>query len=134
MRKATVLLIMLMLISGCATIEKGSYIAVSGQARLVKVYDYPYVDVYNSIVNTLEKRLRLGISRNYTTEDTIFSTFAVGGSVFGSGYMYLFTLKSIDEDHTEVTLKSKGGLTSVSNNDMLNKYVSEELKYYKIKK
>ncbi len=47
--------------------------------------------------------------------------------------MYLFTFKSIDENHTEVTLKAKGGIGSVSDKDMLNKYVFEELEYSKIK-
>ncbi len=118
---------------GCATIERNTYLVVSTQTnQIVKIYDYPYDLVYNSIISVLEKRLNLAISRQFTTEDKIFSTFAAGHSILGSGYMYLFILKKIDENHTEVALKAKGGITSTSNNDMLDKYIPEELEYLKI--
>jgi len=129
MKKILLVLLCLALV-GCATIERGSYLIVSGQNKvLTKTFDYPYNSVYSAIISTLEKRLNLAISRTYTNENTIFSTYAAGHSILGSGYMYLFTLKKIDENKTEVTLKSKGGITSTSDNDMLNKYVQEELEY-----
>ncbi len=130
---------MLILLSGCISAEKiqqGHFNVVSGQKKqIVRIYDYPYNDVYNAILNTLEKRLQLIVSRNYTTEDTIFSSaFKTGGDFsrhYKDAYVYLFKLKSIDDNHTEVTLKAKGDMYSISDTDMLNKYIPEELTYYK---
>lgn len=136
MKKLLALLVCLGLI-GCISVtrmEEVEFQIVSQQrSPQVRVYDYSYNDVYNAIINTLEKRLYFGVSRNHTTKDTIFSTHLVGsGNYFLRGdYMYLFKLESIDQAHTQVTLKAKGGLTTISNKDILDRYIPEELMYSK---
>jgi len=138
MKEIIALIILVLFISGCAgVIERGSYVQVSApmtenayltKGVIIKVYDYSFDIVYKAITNLLEKRLRFNISRKYTTNDTIFSCYTSAFTTRGA-YVYLFRLKNIDANHTEVSLRAKGTWNTISDNDMLNKYIPEELAY-----
>ncbi len=54
--------------------------------------------------------------------------------LYKGAYVYLFKLKSIDGTHTQVSLKAQGPTIVVSDKDMVDKYISEELTYLKINK
>lgn len=122
----------ILMLNGCASMDNTMYGQVSArQKELIKVYDYPYDDVYNAIVSVLERRLKFHVNKTYTTKDTIYSSYASSPFTFlyKGAYVYLFKLKSIDNKHTEISLKAQGSTIVVSDNDMLNRYVPEELKY-----
>lgn len=128
--------VILFLLSGCASAafhvtKQGMYEAMSARAvNYSRVYDYPKEDVYDAIVSVLTKRLNYGVSRLYSTKDMVFSSFCEApsrGQIFN--YAYLFNLKKIDDTHTEVSLKASGALWIVSDKDMLDRYVKEELEY-----
>lgn len=126
-----------LLLNGCASTDKYLIMQVSSRHKeIVRVYEYPYKDVYNAIVSVLERRLQFGVHRKYTTEDTIYSSYTLSPVTFlyKGAYVYLFKLKSIDDTHTQVSLKAQGPTIVVSDKDMLDKYVPEELTYLKINK
>jgi hypothetical protein len=129
-RIALALMLSIVMLNGCASmLEKGSYAnAASRKKTLTKVYDCPFDTAYNAIINLLERRLRLGVSRKYTNADTIFSSYRSPFTTKGA-YGYIFKLKKIDANHTEVTLKACGTWNTVSDDDMLDKYIPEELGY-----
>jgi len=70
----------------------------------------------------------LGVDNKFTTKDTIYSSHKVGKpSKWIWTYAYLFTLNKIDDNTTQVILKASGGIGSISDKDMLDKYLPEEL-------
>lgn len=132
-KQLIVVWMMALLLSGCAMMEKSLYSQTSynnSKKPLVKAYDYSYDIVYKAITNLLEGRLKLGVNRKYTTKDVIFSCYGMD-SLFKGSYGYLFYLKSISDECTEVSLKATGTFNTISDNDMLNKYLPEELEYMK---
>lgn len=124
----------ILLLSGCASTDRYLIMQVSSRHKeLVRVYEYPYKDVYGAIISVLERRLQFGVNRKYTTEDTIYSSYTSSPVTFlyKGAYVYLFKLESVDDTHTRVSLKAQGPTIVVSDNDMLNKYMPEELEYLK---
>jgi len=93
---------------------------------ITQVYNYPYSDVYKAIMDVLEKKLHFDIDRRYTND---YSIVSVHFSAFTVIYAYVFNLRKIDEKSTEVTLRSRGSLNSVSSKDILDKYLLRELKH-----
>jgi len=138
MRRLIILLgLLLFLLNGCASTDKYLITQVSSRHKeIVRVFEYPYKDVYNAIVSVLERRLQFGVNRKYTTQDTIYSSYALSPVTFlyKGAYVYLFKLKSIDDTHTQVSLKAQGPTIVVSDKDMMDKYIPEELSYLKINK
>jgi len=115
---------------GCISVEMikdDLYSVAAAKKGITQVYSYPYLDVHNAIISMLEDELHFDISRKYTKDNTIS---AVHYS-FGVVYAYVFKLKKIDDRLTEVVLKSKGSLNSVSDKDILGKYLLGELEYSK---
>jgi len=134
MKKVILCSLLILLLTGCASTDKFLVMQVSSRKKeLVKIYEYPYKDVYNAITSVLERRLQFGVNRKYTTEDTIYSSYTSSPVTFlyKGAYVYLFKLKSVDTAHTQVSLKAQGPTIVVSDNDMLDKYVPEELDYLK---
>jgi len=127
----------LVTLNSCATgiqhiTKKGVYDAVMEKPICqTRVYKYSYDVVYEAITSMLEKRLGYGVSRLYTANDIIYSNYLEAPPRGGCGfaYAYLFILKKLDDTHTEVSLKASGGVGSISDKDMLDRYLMEELKY-----
>jgi starvation-inducible outer membrane lipoprotein len=132
MKNIILITLITFILNGCASMDNTLYGQVSArQKELVKIYDYPYDEVYKAIVSVLERRLSFHVQKTYTTNDTIYSSYASSPFTFlyKGAYVYLFKLKSIDSAHTQVSLKAQGPTIVVSDNDMLNRYIPEELKY-----
>jgi len=132
MKKIILYGLSILILNGCASMDDTMYGQVSArQKELIKAYDYPYDEVYNAIVSVLERRLKFHVNKTYTTKDTIYSSYASSPFtfVYKGAYVYLFKLRAIDNEHTEISLKAQGSTIVVSDNDMLNRYVPEELKY-----
>ncbi len=133
-KKVILCSLLILLFTGCASTDRFLVMQVSSRKKeLVRVYEYPYKDVYSAIVSVLERRLQFGVNRKYTTEDTIYSSYTSSPVTFlyKGAYVYLFKLERIDDTHTRVSLKAQGPTIVVSDNDMLGKYIPEELEYLK---
>jgi len=134
MKKIILFGILILLLSGCASTDRYLITQVSYRHKeLVRVYEYPYKDVYDAIISVLERRLKFGVHRKYTTEDTIYSSYTLSPVTFlyKGAYVYLFRLWRVDDTHTQVSLKAQGPTIVVSDNDMLDKYLPKELEYLK---
>jgi len=115
---------------GCISVEMikdDLYSVAAAKKGITQVYNYPYLEVHKAIISMLEDELHFDTSRKYTKDNTIS---AVHYS-FGVVYAYVFNLREIDDRRTEVTLKSKGSLNSVSDKDILGKYLLGELEHTK---
>ena len=120
---------------GCSTIGQHPFSdselhkAIQSRSQAyTKVYKYNYDDVYGAIISMLESRLYLGVDRKVTTKTEIYTSTTQGRAPLWR-YAYLFQLKKIDDNTTEVSLKASGGMGSTSDKDMLEKYLVEELVY-----
>ena len=139
MKKLVVILLCFGLV-GCATVTRFDTQTASSlynamtkkQISQKRAYDYSYDDVYRAIKNVLELRLRYGVSRLHTRDNIIYSSYLEAhhpGAFIGFAYSYLFELNEIDDSHTQVSLRASGGTGSVSDVDIMNKYIREELAY-----
>ena len=134
MKKVILFGMLILLLIGCASMDKNLFMQVSYKNKeLIRVYEYSYKDVYDAIISLHERRLNFDVNRKYTTEDVIYSSYIPGPvTVFYKGiHGYLFRLWRVDDAHTQVNLKAHGSMISISDNDMLDKYLSEELEYLK---
>ena len=134
MQKIILFGMLILLLNGCASTDNYLITQVSYRNKeLVRVYEYPYKDVYKAITSVLERRLKFHVHKKYTTEDTIYSSYTLSPVTFlyKGAYVYLFRLWRVDDTHTQVSLKAKGDITTVSDKDMMDKYVPEELEYLK---
>jgi len=106
------------------------YKAVESQSRSYsRLYKYKQNDVFNAIVYMLENKFHVYPDAKLTTIDTIFTSAGQNDSKPSWPHTYLFNLKKIDDENTEVSLKALTAQKAISEKVMLNKYLIEELEY-----
>jgi hypothetical protein len=106
------------------------YKVVESQSRSYsRLYKYKQNDVFNAIVYMLENKFHVYPDAKLTTIDTIFASAGQNDSKPSWPHTYLFNLKKIDDENTEVSLKALTAQKAISEKVMLNKYLIEELEY-----